>query len=113
MSRWKELERTAARKLRGERVPRWLDFSQSAPDVLAVEGFPALVVECKAYRRFSLHTILDTVRAKYCEPGDVPVLVTKHEGQRGEYATVPLDFLADVMDEVRTLRKETADGDSR
>ena len=51
-NRWKELERTAARKLRGERVPRWLDFGQSAPDVL-----------------------MRDIEAKYCVPDDVPVLI--------------------------------------
>jgi hypothetical protein len=34
MSRWKDLERTAAKKLGGWRFPRWLDFRQSAPDVV-------------------------------------------------------------------------------
>lgn len=101
-ARWKELERTVARKLKGRRFPRWLDFGQSAPDVVAVDGYPELVVDCKAYRRFSHHTLMETIEAKYCDrPGDVPVLVTKAEGQRGEYVTLPLDFLAELLERAK------------
>jgi len=96
MSRWKELERIAARKLGGRRFPRWLDFSQSAPDVV-VDDHPELVIDCKSRKRFSHHTLLEEIERKYCEPGQVPVLVTKAEGQRGEYVTVPLDFLAKLL----------------
>lgn len=109
MARWKDLERTAARKLRGRRFPRWLDFGQSAPDVV-VDDFPELVIDAKAYRRFAHHTLIEDIEAKYCSSGDVPVLITKHSGQVGEYATVPLDFLALLLDEVRRARG-TAQGD--
>jgi len=101
--RWKELERAVARKLKGRRFPRWLDFGKSAPDVV-VDDFPELVIDAKAYRRFSHHTLLNEIEQKYCGAGDVPVLVTKAQGQRGEYATVPLDWLAGLLDEVRTTR---------
>ena len=98
--RWKDLERTVARKLRGRRVPRWLDFGVSAPDVL-VPDFPELVIDTKAYRRFAHHTMLEVIAGKYCEPGEIPVLVTKAEGQRGEYVTIPLDWFAELLDKVR------------
>jgi hypothetical protein len=101
-TRWKDLERTAARALGGKRVPRWLDFGQSAPDVI-VEDFH-LVVDAKAHRRFSHHTLMANIESKYCEPGETPVLVTKAEKQRGEYACVPLHFLAELLDEVRSQR---------
>jgi hypothetical protein len=104
--RWKELERTAARKLGGERVPRWLDFYQSAPDVLVADF--GLVLDCKAHKRFAHHTRIDEVQRKYCEPGEFPVFVTKSQGQRGEYATVPLDFLAGLLDELRQARARRA-----
>lgn len=96
--RWKDLERTAARKLGGRRVVREHLFD-SAPDVL-VPDFK-LLVECKAYQRFKHHTLLDTAREKYCHHDEVPCLVTKHSGQRGEYCTVPLDWLAGVLDRLR------------
>ncbi len=100
MSRWKDLERTAAKKLGGRRFPRWLDFSQSAPDVL-VDAWPEIVIDAKAYRRFAHHGLMAEIERKYCEPGQVPMLVTKHAGQRGEFVTVPLDWLAGLMHTVR------------
>ena len=101
-SRWKTLERTAARKLGGQRIVRE-DLFQRAPDVL-VPDF-GLVVEAKAYRRFAHHSLLEISQRKYCRQGEVPALVTKHSGQRGEYTTVPLDWLAALLDEVRAARK--------
>lgn len=101
-SRWKDLERTAAAKLGGKRVVRE-DIFEKAPDVL-IPDF-GLLVECKAYRRFKHHTLLDVSRRKYCHSGEIAALVTKHSGQRGEYCTVPLDWLAGVLDEVRAARK--------
>lgn len=92
--RWKELERTAARVLGGERFPRWLGFGQSAP-VFLVPDF-RLVVDAKA----------DTIARKYCEKGEVPVLVTKHANQTGCYATISLEFLGDLQNAVRCARRE-------
>jgi hypothetical protein len=100
--RWKQLERDAARALGGVRVPRWLDFGQSAPDVI-VEDF-RLVVDAKARRRFAHHSLMANIEAKYCEANEVPCLVTKAERQRGECVTVPLDFFASLLDR---MRKET------
>jgi len=102
--RWKQLERDAARALGGKRVPRWLDFGVSAPDVL-VEAF-CLVVDAKAHKKFAHHTLLEAVRTKYCEREQVPCLVTKGARQIGAYATVPLDFLAELLAEVRSYRRQ-------
>ena len=96
--RWKDLERTAARKLVGRRVIRE-DFFEVAPDVLCPDF--GLVVDCKAHRRFAHHSRLDEVREKYCKPGEIPALVTKAEGQRGEYITLPLDFVAGILNRLR------------
>jgi len=96
MSKWKDLERTAAAKLGGRRFPRWLDFGRSAPDVV-VDDHPELVVDCKSRVRFSHHSLMRAIEEKYCGPGSVPVLVTKHHGQRGEYVTLPLDYLARLL----------------
>ena len=97
--RWKSLERTAARALGGKRIPRWLDFGQSAPDVV-VEDFH-LVIDAKAHKRFSHHSLMANIETKYCERGETPVLVTKAERQIGEYATIPLGFLAGLLDRIR------------
>lgn len=101
--RWKDLERHAARALGGERVQRWLDFGQSAPDVL-VKDF-GLVIDCKAHARFSHHALMQNIERKYCDAGELPVLVTKHSKQIGEYVTVPLAFLAALLAEIRENRK--------
>ncbi len=100
--RWKDLERTAARKLGGRRIIR-ADFYESAPDVL-VDDFH-LVVDAKAHARFSHHTLLDAIQKKYCDEGQTPVLVTKHEGQHGEYVTLPLNTLAALLREIRGYRE--------
>ena len=101
-TRWKDLERTAARKLGGRRIVR-ADFFERAPDVL-VPDFN-LVVDAKAHAIFAHHTLLDTIRQKYCHEGQVPVLVTKHAGQHGEYATLPLNTLAALLREIRGYRE--------
>lgn len=99
-ARWKELERTAARKLGGRRVHRRL--FEKAPDVLVPEF--GLIVECKAYAKFAHHTLIETAQGKYAEPGETVALVTKAEGQRGEYVTLPLDYVASLLDQVREAR---------
>lgn len=98
--RWKTLERTVARKLRGRRIVRE-DLFEKAPDVL-IPDF-GLVVECKAYKAFSFHRHLEQARG-YCRPGEVPCLATKAEGQHGEHITVPLNWLAAILDEIRVAR---------
>jgi hypothetical protein len=98
--RWKTLERDTAEALGGRRVVEDWTLFKERPDVL-VDDF-RLVVDAKAYARFAHHALLDAVRRKYCQPGDVPVLVTKHAGQVGAYVTVPIDFLASLMNQVRS-----------
>ncbi len=100
-TRWKNLERTAARKLRGKRIVR-VDLFEVAPDVL-VDDF-GIIVDAKAHKRFRHHALLDAVALKYCRPGEVPCLVTKTDRQVGEYCTLPLDFVAAILDELRHAR---------
>jgi hypothetical protein len=102
--RWKALEREAAETLHGRRVLRRWDLFETAPDVL-VEDF-RLVIDAKAYKKFAHHTLMATITRKYCGPGETPVLVTKAERMRGAYATVPLEFLARLLDELRAYRKK-------
>jgi len=97
--RWKALERTAADKLGGRRVHRRL--FEKAPDVI-VEDL-GMVIECKAYSKFAHHSLIEVAQNKYAEGGEVVALVTKASGQRGEYVTVPLDWLADILDMVRAI----------
>lgn len=99
-ARWKDLERTAARKLGGRRIIRQ-DFFESSPDV-KVDDFD-LIVECKTRKSFSFHRHIEQAR-KYCTGGEAPLLVTKAENQIGEFATVPLDWLAALLRELREYR---------
>jgi hypothetical protein len=102
-SAWKAAEGQAAEALKGKRIPRGADFSKSAPDV-DVPDFPFLKIDAKRYKAFAHHTLMDEVIRKYClKEGDVPVLITKTHGQRGAYATVPLEFLALLLEDVRKL----------
>ncbi len=100
-TRWKALERSVAARLGARRHPRWLNFGEVAADVYAVVGAYRLIVDCKAHRRFSHHSLMENIATKYCEPGEIPVLVSKGAGQVGEYATIPFSFLAALLDEVR------------
>jgi len=98
--RWKALERTAAEKLKGRRITEHWTLFRERPDVV-VPDF-RLVCDCKAYERFSHHTMLETVKEKYCGPGDIPVLVSKSARQTGECITIPLDFFATLLDTLRS-----------
>lgn len=98
--RWKELERCAAQKLGGNRIVRQ-DFFESSPDVEVPDL--KILAECKAYKRFSFHGHMAQA-AKYCREDETPILITKAANQVGEFATVPLDFLAGLIDEIRAAR---------
>lgn len=101
--RWASLEKQTAEVLGGRRIHRvWFEF-ESAPDV-EVPDFN-LIVDAKAYKRFAHHTLIETVREKYCACDEIPVLVTKAQGQRGAYATIPLSFLAELLSQVRDSKK--------
>lgn len=99
-TRWKDLERTAAQKLRGRRIVRG-DFFQPSPDV-RVDDIPG-IVECKAYEKFAFHRHVEQAR-RYCRGHEIPILVTKETGQIGEYVTLPLDAFAAILDELREAR---------
>jgi hypothetical protein len=96
--RWATLETATAEALGGERVTEpWFLFNER-PDVVAdLPDGGRLVCDCKAYQKFSHHTLLEAVQSKYCQPGDMPALVTKAHGQVGAFVTVPLDLLAALL----------------
>ena len=100
--RWAALEIATATALSGERVVEpWFLFNER-PDVVAtLPGGGRLVVDCKAYKRFSHHALLEAVQTKYCQPGDVPALVTKTPGQRGAFVTIPLEVLSGLLERIR------------
>ena len=97
--RWKALEIRAAETLGGERVTTpWFLF-QERPDFIVADF--AMIGDCKAYARFAHHRLLENIQAKYCNPGDTPVLVTA-EPHKPPLATIPLDALAQLLDKVRS-----------
>jgi hypothetical protein len=100
MKRWAALESEAARILGGQRVRR--DLFDKAQDVY-LPDMPHWSIDAKAYRRFSLHTLMERTQAKY---GGVPIVITKHHGQRGAYITLPLQELAGLLNELRRARNE-------
>ena len=97
-NRWKTLERTTANILGGERVTESWTLFNTRPDVLVpLPNDRRMVCECKAYKRFSHHKLIETCQAKYCTGNDVPALITKHAGQHGEYITLPLQFVSELL----------------
>ena len=88
---WKDLERSTARALGGQRILRGDDFRKSVPDVFVADR-PRWKVDCK-YKSsgWAHHKILDEVRRKYCAPGDVGIIVTKSGGQKGAVVSMALE----------------------
>ena len=107
--RWKELEKNVADKLGGTRINRvtkegqTFDLYTTAPDVI-VNDF-GLVIDCKAHKKSDIASKMLTVQRKYChKPGEFPCVVT--QTPRGTpYATVPLDFLAGILANLRRLAR--------
>lgn len=106
---WKNLERESARMLGGNRVTRGADFSVSDVDVKIPE-LPFLKVDAKYRKSHAHHSLLEEVRKKYCNAGDIPVLITKHHRQRGANVTIPLELFAVLLD---AFRQQNEDPDVR
>jgi hypothetical protein len=99
--RWKTLERDAAAALGGRRIRRRWDLFESAPDV-RVDDFD-IVAECKTRERFAYDAIIRETQRKYCHAGETAILCTRAKGGRA-YATVPLEWLAQILHEARRAR---------
>jgi len=96
--RWKDLERHTADTLGGRRVVEdWRLFHERPDVVVPLADGRRLIIDCKAYKRFSHHALIENCRAKYCDGDDVPCLVSKHSGQRGAFITLPLDFVGKLL----------------
>ena len=96
--RWKTLEKHAADTLGGTRVVEdWTLFNQRPDVIVQLSDNRRMIVECKAYERFSHHTIIEGCKEKYCTGTDVPALVSKAAGQVGEFITLPLDFVSELL----------------
>jgi len=102
---WKAVERAAAAALKGQRISRGDNFSREDVDVI-VADFPELRIDCKYRVKHAHHTFMREIEEKYItEPGQEPVLITKHHRQEGAFVTVRLDFFARLLDVVRFAGK--------
>jgi hypothetical protein len=100
---WKSLEKETAKALRGIRVLRGADFSKKDVDV-KVPDFPNLQIDAKYRQAWSHHKFLVEIQEKYCaDPGDVPILVTKHPRQRGSVVSLSLEHFGFLLDLIREL----------
>ena len=106
---WEDLESDTAELLGGKRIVRDLASFESAADV-EVHDF-SLVCDCKAYQRFSHHTLLETCKRKYCGSTEVPALVTRRPGGRAAI-TLPLDFFAGLLNDIRAARSVRSGADN-
>lgn len=103
---WKGLERLVAKVLGGRRISRGDNFAREDVDVV-LEDLPELRIDCKYRTRHAHHTHLKEIIRKYAsEPGQEPVLVTKHHNQPSGYVTIRLEFFSLLIDCLREVGKE-------
>ncbi len=96
---WKDLERTAAKKLGGTRIIRGNDFGASDLDVL----HPHFAIDAKwrsklAVLRWWEKLLKDNDRL-YGKGNKIPILVMKEKGQRGELLVISLDDFVKIVKE--------------
>ena len=96
------------RRLGGRRFTGQLLTHAKQPDG-EISDFD-LVADCKIRARFHHHTMLKDLAAKYCQGGRIPLLVTREAGRPGAVAVMPLNALQDLLNEVRRLRENEANG---
>jgi len=109
---WKALEKTAARKLGGERLVRGDDFSQSILDV----EHDFLAIDCKWRTTLAVWTWFQKLvndNAKiYGKGKKVPILVIKKKGMRSELVVIEIDdFIKVVNGEYYIEPKEIENGE--
>ena len=94
MTAWKSLEKTAARKLGGQRVSRGADFSESAPDVL----HDKFSVECKHRAKISQFLIDMMQQAAKYDGEKIPLGVLKQRRMKGELVFLWLDDFIKLLE---------------
>jgi len=102
---WKELERQTAEALGGKRIVRYDFFAPPCADVV-LEDMPEVSIDCKHRARWQCHSLLHEIKGKY---HGTPILVTKGRGEHGAVASMPLNYFAEVLDEMRTWRRVRAE----
>lgn len=81
-----------------ERVDRGRDYGRSDTDVKVI-GHPRLQIDCKTKEAFAHHTQFEQeVIDKYVKKkGDIPIMPTKKEGQRGCYVVITDTFFVELL----------------
>lgn len=98
---WKALERTAARKLGGERIVRGDNYSQSLLDVehswLAIDAkWRSSLATAKWFKKL----VKDNEKI-YGKGRKVPILVIKEKNMRGELIVIDLDDFITVVNDIK------------
>ena len=97
---WKDLERTSAKILGGERVIR-KHYGERNSDV-DIADFPAFKVDSKRYKKFATFTLYEETKKKYCKkPGDQPILILRQHNKQTKLAVIDLELLAKLLNFVR------------
>jgi len=100
-STWKQLEKDSAKELGGERVSRGANFGIGDVDV-TIEDFPSFKVDTKRYKKFSVYSLYESVKKKYCKSSDDnAILILRQSGKHTKLAVIDLDLLIKFMDFVR------------
>jgi len=100
----------AAKILGGERIIRH-SYSEKIHDV-DVPLMPHWKVDSKKYNRFKHHSLLETIRQKYCTcKEEVPILVTQEKSKRLMLITMPIEEMARILEQVRELGTPYITGD--
>ncbi len=110
MKNWKQFEKGVAQALGGRRIVNARKDSRgdriwfrSAPDV-QVPSHPELKIDCKLYKHFTHHRMLERIQAKYCRlQDDEPVLVTGENGTPGVLVSIRLEFFAALLESRKRL----------
>jgi hypothetical protein len=102
---WKQLEAYGAKLLRGKRVLRGFDWSFSDVDI-RVADIPFLKIDAKKFKHHAIHSLMREIVRKYApKPYHIPLLIQKEHGPSPVYATIPLEFLAVLLDVLRAYAK--------
>lgn len=91
-----------AKILGGERILRH-NYSEKIHDV-DLPLMPHWKIDSKKYQHFKHHSLLESIRIKYCTcKEEVPILVTQEKGKRSMLITMPIEEIARILDQVREL----------
>tara|TARA_B100000315_G_scaffold254009_2_gene294089 strand:- start:2871 stop:3176 length:306 start_codon:yes stop_codon:yes gene_type:complete len=92
-----ELERLTTRELGGRRNVKMSAYD-SGPSVELPEPWATLKIVCHERKSFPHHSLWDKAEKKYSAGADIPVLVTRVEGDDVILASIPIALLRYLLD---------------